>query len=81
MQGGSKEKRQGGRDGRRQGKEAVSESEMQGGSKEKRQGGRDERSQGREAVSERVKCRDGVKKRDREGGMEGVREGKQCQRE
>ena len=43
--------------------------------------GRDGRSQGREAVSERVSCREGGKKRDRERGMEGVREGKQCRRE
>ena len=54
---------------------------MQGGSEEKKRGGWDGRSQGREAVSERVKCREGVKKRNREGGMEGVREGRQCGKE
>ena len=54
---------------------------MQGGSEEKRQGGWDGRSQGREAVWERGRLREGVKKRDSEGGMERVREGRKCGRE
>ena len=59
----------------------MGKSETQGGSEEKRQGGKDGRSEGREAVWERVRCSEGVKKRDSEGGMEGVREGSEEKRQ
>ena len=46
---------------------------MQGGSEEKKQGGWDGRSEGREAVWERVRCSEGVKKRDSEGRDKGAK--------
>ena len=41
------------------------------------QRGRGGSSQGREVVSERVRCRKGVKKRNKEGGMDGRSQGRE----